>query len=102
MIPCTAQSAANILNWPPMGQTGCPRARDCGCTCTATCASLCVSNPSITFQGGDTAINEFGRQLIQLEKDAKRAALRRENKQQHEEWVGTKLGRPFHLRRWYK
>jgi hypothetical protein len=44
----------------------------------------------------------LSKEIVAFQRDVKRATIRAENKKNFITWAGTKNGRPFHLRKWYR
>jgi len=71
------------------------------CNMPMTCDGFCSSCHDRIIRA-QMAANSLSREVVNFERDVKRAAVRAESKGTFWTWAGTKNGRPFHLRKWYR
>ena len=81
----------------------CPRttAAYCACACH-NCSGSTGSKVILIYSRAAVTMTPLDKKLHEFQRDMERAMLRAENKENFITWSGTKNGRPFHLRKWYR
>jgi len=66
------------------------------------CSNITGNNTIIFSTSAHSTSTSLSKEIVAFQRDVKRATIRAENKKNFITWAGTKNGRPFHLRKWYR